>query len=168
MDKAKSFFHLTVSAPGSVHDARSPRRSSLFQQIFRGENISNKVISLGDDTGVIPLLTIGDGSFPQLECSMKGSWTKEQTRDPKKCLFSKKLCSAMVVAENPYGMLKGRWQIILKKCEARMYNMKYIVSATVVLHSMYLFQWPVWTKIEINGRGINLIQNNDILRLESL
>ena len=69
----KNFFHLTVSAPGSVHDARSPRRSSLFQQIFKGENISNKIISLGDDTGVIPLLTIGDGSFPQLECSMKGS-----------------------------------------------------------------------------------------------
>ena len=69
----KNFFHLTVSAPGSVHDARSPRRSSLFQQISKGENISNKVISLGDDTGVIPLLTIGDGSFPQLECSMEGS-----------------------------------------------------------------------------------------------
>ena len=46
----------------------------------------------------------------------------------------------MVIAENPYGMLKGRWQIILKKCEARMYNMKYIVSAAVVLHTMYLFQ----------------------------
>ena len=60
----------------------------------------------------------------------------------------------MVIAENPYGMLKGRWQIILKKCEARMYNMKYIVSAAVVLHTMYLFQWPVWTKIVINGRGI--------------
>ena len=58
----KRFFHLTTGAPGSVHDARLLRRSSLFQQICRGEKIPNKTINLGDDLGEMTLLTIIDSA----------------------------------------------------------------------------------------------------------
>ena len=51
----KSFLHLTTG----VLDSVLLRRFSL--------NIPNKTISLGDDIGEIPLLTIGDSKFPRLE-----------------------------------------------------------------------------------------------------
>ena len=109
----KRFFHWTTGAPGSVDDARLLRRASLFQQICRGEKIPNKTIILGDDIGEIPLLTIGDSAFSRFEWLIKRF--NEQTRDSKERLLDTKLCSARVVTENPYGMLKSRWQIILKK-----------------------------------------------------
>ena len=72
-----------------------------------GQKIPNKTRSLGDDRGGAPKFTIGDSAFPCFEWLRKGF--NVQTRDPKERLFNKKLCSARVVTENAYGMLKGKW-----------------------------------------------------------
>ena len=48
----------------------------------------NKTISLGADTGEIPLLTTRDSTFPCLEWSIKGC--NEQTSHPDERLFNKK------------------------------------------------------------------------------
>ena len=85
----RRFLHVTTGAPGSVHDARLLRRSSLFQKICRGKKIPNKSISFGDAIGKIPLLTTGDSAFLHLEWLIEE--IHEQTRDPKKQLFNQKL-----------------------------------------------------------------------------
>ena len=93
----KRFLHLTTGAPGSTHDARLLRHSSLYKDISNGDGIPNKSIDLGD-AGKIPLATVGDSAYPRLSWLIKGF--NETTRDPKERYFDKKLCSARVVTEN--------------------------------------------------------------------
>ena len=121
---SKRFLHLTTGAPGSTYDARLLRYSILFKDIQRGDGIPNKSIILGD-FGEIPLVTIGDTAFHRLEWLLK--CFNENTRDLKEHYYNKKLCSARVVTENAYGMLIGRWRIIYKKCECKLYNIKYVI-----------------------------------------
>ena len=108
----KRFLHLTTEAPGSIHDARLLRHSTLFQEISRGNIIPNKGINLGD-AGEIPLvtITIGDSAFPRLQWLVKGF--KENTRNQKERYFNKKLYSPRVVSENVYGMLKRALEIVV-------------------------------------------------------
>lgn len=129
----KRFLHLTTGAPGSTHDARLLRHTSLFRDITNGAGIPNKCINLGE-AGEIPLVTIGDSAFPRLQWLVKGY--NENTRDEKERYFNKILSSARVVTENAYGMLKGRWRLIYKKCECKLYNVKYVIMAGVLLHNI--------------------------------
>ena len=62
----KRFLHLIIGAPGSIHDARLLRHSTLFHEISSGNIIPNKGINLGV-AGEIPLVTIGDSAFPRLQ-----------------------------------------------------------------------------------------------------
>ena len=40
------------------------------------------------------------------------------------------------MCENTYGMLKGCFRILYKKRECRLFNLKYIVMASVMLHNL--------------------------------
>ena len=55
---------------------------------------------------------------------------------PQQKYFNKKLCFARVVTENAYGMLKGRWRILYKQTECRMYNLKYVIMSCIMLHNL--------------------------------
>ena len=85
----KRFLHLTTGEPGSTHDARLLRYSTLFKDIQCGVGIPNESIILGD-FGEIPLVTIGDTAFPRLEWLLK--CFNENTRDLKERYYNKKLC----------------------------------------------------------------------------
>ena len=87
-----------------------------------------------DGAGEIPLVTIGDRAFPRHPWLLKGY--NEGTTDPQQKYFNKKLCSARVVTENAFGMLKGRWRILYKKTECHMFNLKYVVMACIMLHNL--------------------------------
>ena len=108
----KRLLYCSVGAPGSTHDSRMLRTTSLYEKIISGNIIPDKGIAL-EDFGNIPLVTIGDTAFP------KHAWLPKcyngDTRDPKQIYFNTKLCSARVVTENTYGMLKGRFRILYKK-----------------------------------------------------
>ena len=126
------------------------RSTSLYEKIISGNIIPDKEITLGD-FGNIPLVTIGDDVFPKYAWLLKGY--SEDTRDPKQRYFSTKLCSARVVTENGYGMLKGRFRILYKKTECRLKNLKYVIVACVMLHNLcisvrdtYLPRWRLQVK----------------------
>ena len=101
----KRFLYCGVGAPGSTHDSRMLRSISLYEKIISGNIIPDKGITLGD-FGKITLVTIGDVAF------RKRAWLLKDTRDPKQRYFNTKFCSARVVTENAYGMLKGRFRIL--------------------------------------------------------
>ena len=124
---------LTVNAPGSTHDARLLKFSKFSKKTLQGIGLPNKTVSLGEDLGEIPLVTIGDSAFPRHAWLVKGF--NENTVDPRERYFDKKLCSARVVSENCYGMCKGRWRILYKKTESRKHNLKYIIITCVMLHN---------------------------------
>ena len=62
----KRFLYLTTRTPEIIHDTRLLRQPTLFQELSRGNIISNKDINLGD-TGEIPLVTKGYSAFPRLQ-----------------------------------------------------------------------------------------------------
>ena len=129
----KRFLHLTTGAPGITYDARLLFHTTLFRQIENDATIPNKTIDIGE-AGEILLVTPGDSTFPRLPWLIKGF--NENTHDPKRWYFNKKLCSVRAVTENVYGMLKGHWRLIYKKCECKLHIIKYVVMAAVVLHNL--------------------------------
>ena len=52
----------------------------------------------------------------------------------------KKLCSARVVSENAFEMLKGRWRLLYKKCKCKLYNTKHVTMAAVLFHNICIYQ----------------------------
>ena len=105
----KRFLYAAIGAPGSTHDARMLKESSFFDEVFTGRSLPDQKINLGD-FGDIPLVTIGDSAFPRFSWLIK--CYNENTRDLQQRYFNKMLCSARVVSENTYRMLKGRWCFI--------------------------------------------------------
>ena len=101
----KRFLYAAVGAPGSTHDARLFKESSIYSDIINGNGIPDRVVQLGD-IGEIPLVTIGDSHFPQFAWLIKAY--NENTRDNQKRYFNKRLCVPRVVTENACDMLKGR------------------------------------------------------------
>ena len=78
---------------------------------------------------------------------------REDTSDRSEKCFNKKLCSARVMCENAYGMLKGRFRILYKKAECRLFNLKCVVMASIMLHDLcmnvsdpYLPRWRLLVK----------------------
>ena len=60
----KRFLYAAMGAPGSTHDARLLRHTSLYTEIISGGAIPDRQFVLGD-FGTMPLVTIGDNAFPK-------------------------------------------------------------------------------------------------------
>ena len=88
------------------------KNTQLYQKILEGNAIPKLNICL-EGAGTVPMVTIGDSGFPRHSWLLKSY--KEDTRNPRQKYLNKKLCSARVVTENAYGMLKGRWRILYKQ-----------------------------------------------------
>ena len=101
----KRFLWAAVGAPGSTHDSRLLKSCSLYNEIQNKQVFPNATVDL-EEHGEIPYNTVGDSAF------QKQPWlTKpysQNTEDAKKVYFNNRLCSARVVSEHMYGMLKGR------------------------------------------------------------
>ena len=102
---SKRFLYAEIGAPGSTHDARMLKESSFFDEVLSGRALPDRKINMGD-FGDIPLVTIEDSAFSLFPWLI--NCYNENTRDPQQRYFKKMLCSARVVSENTYGMLKGR------------------------------------------------------------
>ena len=158
----KKFLYCAIGAPGSTHDARMLRNSAIYQKIVTGHAIPDRVIDLGEH-GKIPLVTVGDTAFP------KHAWLikvfREDTSDRREKYFNKKLCSARVVCENAYGMLKGHFRILYKKIECRLFNLKYIVMASIMLHNLCIdVSDPCLPRLSLHVKNINLIREQVVKR----
>ena len=62
----------------------------------------------------------------------------ENTRDKQQRYFNKRLCGARVFTENAHGIPKGRWRILYKKTECRLFNLRYVIMACIALYNLYI------------------------------
>ena len=63
------------------------------------------------------------------------------------------------MCENAYGMLKGRFRILYKKTECRLFNLKYIVMASVMLHNLCIdVNDPCLPRWRLHVKNISLIR----------
>ena len=127
------FIHVSFGYPGSIHDARVLRLSGLFDL---GENeqilTSPKKIVSGTE---IPPLIIGDSAYPLLKWLVK-PYPDRGNLTPDEREFNKKLSAARSVVERAFGMLKGRWRLLLKKVEQQTRTLTKTVLAACVLHNI--------------------------------
>ena len=56
--------------------------------------------------------------------------TKEQR------YFNYRLSRARMIIEGAFGQLKGRWRVLMRKCESKTYAVKMMTLATIVLHNL--------------------------------
>ena len=160
----KRFLYAAVGAPGCTHDARMLKESSFYDEILNGNCLPDRKIALGD-YGDIPLVTIGDSAFPRFSWLIK--CYNENTRNPQQRYFNKSLCSARVVSENNYGMLKGRWRFLYKKTECHPENLKYIIMACIALHNLCIAENdPCQPRWQLEVQQLDLIRT-PIFRTES-
>ena len=106
---------------------------SIFDKILKEDVLPDRVISLGD-----------------FGCAISHSWRQriptvnkrvikghnENTCQKQQQYFNKRLCGARVVTKNAYGILKGRWHILHKKTECRLFNIGYVIMACITLHNL--------------------------------
>ena len=155
----KRFLLAAVGAPGSTHDSRLLRSCGIYSDIESGHVLPNRSLNL-DPHGEILFTTVGDSAFPNHSWLLKPY--KDGTRVPKQRYFNRRLCSARVVSEHAYGMLKGRWRILYKKTECHLDNISLIIMTCIALHNLCIHRSdpcnPRW-RLQVNE--LNLIRNGD-------
>ena len=71
--------------------------------------------------------------------------------------------STRVAAENCYDMLKSRWRILYRKAESKVFNLKYIIMACMMLHNFCLAKHdPCNLRWRLNVEELEL--NNTVIK----
>ena len=153
----KRFLWAAVGAPVSVHDSRLLKSCDLFAEIQQGHVFPNTVLRTRE-YGDIPITTVGDSAFPRYTWLIKPY--NENTRDPRERYLNKRLCSARVVSEHAYGMLKGRWRILYKKTECKLKNIRHVIMACIALHNICIARDdPCRPRWRLDIEKLHLIRN---------
>ena len=102
----KIFMDIAAGFPGSLHDARVPRNSSIYDRAEHGDVPAAPIHVIGGHE-IQPYL-VGDSAYPLSRWLQKSY--PEGTTDPSEIQFNKQLTAARVKMECAFGILKSRWQ----------------------------------------------------------
>ena len=125
--------HVSFGDPGSIHDARVLRLSRLFD-LGENKRILTSPKKIVSGTEIPPLIT-GDSAYQLLKWLVK-PYPDRGHLTPDEREFNKKLSAARSVVERAFGMLKGRWRLLLKKVEQQTRTLRKTVLAACVLHNI--------------------------------
>ena len=96
--------------PGSMHDSRVLRNTSLYQRITNNELLLGLTKKVGGRE-IRPVL-LGDSAY------LLATWLlklyHKDTNDPEEINFHKELSSTRVSVECAFGIPKGCWRILQK------------------------------------------------------
>ena len=120
--------------------ASNLRDSIIFQSTDLWNQIKNQeyLPKIGKKVGslLVPPLILGDAAFPLQPWLMKPCTNANPILQRR--YYNYRLSRARVVTECAFGQLKGRWWILLRRCECSQENMKKAALAWVVLHNICL------------------------------
>ena len=125
--------------PGNSHDSVILQSTNLWEQIQEKKYLPNISKKLG---GIeVPPLILADSAFQLKPWLMKSCTNAKLTG--KERYFTYRLSRARMVTECAYGQLKGRWRILLRKCESLPEEVKMITLACMVLHNICISQGDI-------------------------
>lgn len=134
------FLDFSAGYPGSMHDARILRNSTLYQRAEQGEILTGPVVNINHhDIG--PYL-LGDSAYPISPWLQKPF--PEATRDRNEIQFNRELSSARVKIECAFGCLKSRWRILQKRLDSDIKFSVPIAIACAVLHNFCIKMGDNW------------------------
>lgn len=125
----KSFSYIQVGFPGSAHDSRVLKSTSLYKKIQNGDPNyfpSSQYHIVGDSA-------FGVQKHLMVPFKNSGNLSQAQIR------FNTKLSKARVTIENAFGFLKGRFRR-LKHVDADIARIPKIIKACCVLHNISITQ----------------------------
>ena len=134
VDSKYRFVWASCGYPGNSHDSVNFQSTDLWNQIKNQDylpKIGKKVGSL-----LVPPLILGDAAFPLQPWLMKPCTNANPT--PQQRYYNYRLSRARMVTEGAFGQLKGRWRVLLRRCECSQENTKKAALACVVLHNICL------------------------------
>ena len=135
IDSKYRFIWASAGFPGNSHDAVILKSTNLYKSLI-SHQVFQPIAQDLDGSEITPFL-LGDGAFPFHTWLMKpysNTSLKSQQR-----YFNYRLSRARMVTEGAFRQLKGRWPILLRKCESRPENVKAIVLACIVLHNLCIY-----------------------------
>ena len=157
VDGKNRFLDFASGFPGSMHDARVLRNSTIFDFAENDQILTGPVVRIGANE-IKPYL-VGDSAYPL------ASWLQkpfpEATRDPEEIAFNRALSAARVAVECAFGMLKNRWRILRKRLDSRISFAKKTAIACAVLHNFCLLNQDGWNDDDNDDPGDQGHDNND-------
>ena len=131
VDERKIFMDIAAYFPGSLHDARVLRSSSIYDRAEHGDVLAAPIHVIGGHQ--IKPYFVGDSAYSLSRWLQKPY--PEGTRDPSGIQFNKQLSAARVKVECSFGIVEGRWRILSFIEEGSVARVSKIIVACAVLHN---------------------------------
>ena len=142
VDSKYRFVWGSCGYPDNSHDSIIFQSTDLWNQIKNQEYLPK--IGKDVDGLLVPPLIIGDGAFPLQPWLMKPCTNANPT--PQQRYYNYRLSRARMVTEGAFGQLKGRWRVLLRRCECSQENTKTAALACVFLHNICLEKGDTMTR----------------------
>ena len=84
-------------------------------------------------------------SFQTMDLSCDYAYTNAKLT-PKQRYFNYRLSRARMVTKGAYGQLKGRWRVLLRKCDSCPDEVKVVTLSCMILHNICISQGDVMPK----------------------
>ena len=127
------FLDAAIGYPGGMHDTRVLRCTQLFRKAENGAILNQPAIKISG-TQIRPLL-LGDETYPLLPSLIKPFPDNVNLASAQRRL-NQKLTSASSIGERAFGVLKGRWRILLNRLDCRFANAPKVILSCCILHNI--------------------------------
>lgn len=133
VDSTGLFLSVATGFPGSLHDARMLRLSEFNRAA--DDNIILTEPTLDLQGTVMRPIVVADSAYPLKSWLLpvikdNGSLTRAKKK------FNKELSKARIIAEHAFGILKGRWRVLLKRLDEEQERVPDTIIACCVLHNI--------------------------------
>ena len=159
VDADGKFIDVSTGWPGSIHDARVLRLSTLYR---RAENdlILNEPVRHINGVTVRPLL-IGDSAYPLLTW-LVGPYPQSRNLSREHCKFNKILNKTRVIVERAYGKLKSRWRcLLIKALEENTGKVPFTVITCCILYNICILVGDDLDDSDLSSDDDNAAENDD-------
>ena len=136
VDAKYRFIWGSCGFPGNSHDSIIFQSTEIWNKIQEKDYLPLIAKNVGDCE--LPPVLLADSAFPLKPWLLKPYSNAVLT--PKQRNFNYRLSRARMVVESAYGMLKGRWRVLLRKCECSTDQVKMVTLACMVLHNVCISQ----------------------------
>ena len=135
------FLDVATGFPGSIHDARVLRASTLYRKAENSDILTRPIIRLNSQP-IRPII-IGDGAYLSKSWLVK-PYPYNIVLSMSQRAYNRTFSSARSIVERAFGLLKSWWRCLLKRLDNKTNNVSNTIITCCILHNL----------CQTNGDGI--------------